>query len=698
MNKEDLSFSGYSPKIHSQKLKPITKLFQESYKFFYSKIRVLLGIIIFPVGFSFFCWLLMGFLANTSFKYSIWFSIMGAISFVGPFFLWLWAVPSLVYALKDNTDIKESYKRGFKILPAYIWVYFLLTTIITGGFLLFVIPGILFSVWFSLAIFVLVFEKKRGFDALLKSQHLVKGKFWAVFWRFLILGLIVELGVILISVLIFLIIENHQIENQISELIGYLFQLFILPFFLIYGFLIYENLREIKAETLYVQPSIGRKMKYIFPAILGTLIFGLIITFSFLNIFLGRDIPPIDDSDLWLSKIEIPKSENAFYYLNQAREEMYLPEEKERRKLFQEMVEGKSWDTDFAKELIEKNEKVFDYFEKAITLPYFQFPQLQNPRTIDIETYLPGMEEFRYIAQLNSIKANYLLSQGKEEEALDLIFKTIKIGQMIEDSPRAPLITYLLGMAIKETGLQRLRMTIPKLTLSPGKLKNYIAEIEEFKENEEGLIRAMKMEYIGLTNTKSRIDKIFFGELSKEELKKLDMEDFYFEIKGIAYFNYLYKPNQSQKIYAQYYRNFIDNAKKDCNEIKVVKIKPLAPHSKIKMLFTENVIGKIFHDTTAVAFSGILERKCLEDFSTNGTQLLMAIKAYQIETGKLPSSLKELTPKYLSEIPKDPFNGKLKYLPDKKIIYSVGKNLKDEGGSERGSWKTMPDPTFKIEF
>ncbi len=698
MSSENLSFFRHSLKIPPQKLKPITKLLQESYKIFCSKIRVLLGIIIFPVGFSFFCRLLMGFLASSSFKYSIWFSIMGAISFVGSFFVWSWAVPSLIYALKDNTNIKESYKRGLKILPAYIWVYFLLTTIITGGFLLFVIPGILFSVWFSLAIFVLVFEKKRGFNALLKSQHLVKGKFWAVFWRFLILGLIVGLGVILISTLIFLIIENQQIENQISELIGYFFQLFILPFFLIYGFLIYENLREIKAESLYVQPSIWRKIKYIFPAILGTLIFGLIITFSFLNIFLGRDIPPIDDSDLWLSKIEIPKSENAFYYLSQAREEMYLPKEKEKRKFFQEMVKGKNWDIDFAKELIEKNEKVFDYFEKAITLSYFQFPQLQNPRTIDERTYLPGMEEFRYIAQLNSIKANYLLSQDKEEEALDLIFKTIKMGQMIEDSPRPLLINYLFGMAIKEIGLERLRMTIPKLTLSPDKLKNYIAEIEKFKENEEGLIRAMKMEYILLTNTKSKIDKIFFGELSKEELKKLDMEDVYFEIKGTTYFNYLYKPNQTQKIFAQYYRNFIDNAKKDCNEIKVVKIKPLAPHSKIKMLFTENVIGKVFHDISMANLSGILEKKCLEDFSINGTQLLMAIRAYQIETGKLPSSLKDLTPKYLSEIPKDPFNGKLKYLPDKKIIYSVGKNLKDEGGSDKGSWRTMSDPTFKIEF
>jgi hypothetical protein len=56
-------------------------------------------------------------------------------------------------------------------------------------------------------------------------------------------------------------------------------------------------------------------------------------------------------------------------------------------------------------------------------------------------------------------------------------------------------------------------------------------------------------------------------------------------------------------------------------------------------------------------------------------------------------------PKYFTKIPADPFDGKLiKYSPKKKIIYSVGKDLKDSGGSEGKDLRTMKDPTFKIEF
>lgn len=163
--------------------------------------------------------------------------------------------------------------------------------------------------------------------------------------------------------------------------------------------------------------------------------------------------------------------------------------------------------------------------------------------------------------------------------------------------------------------------------------------------------------------------------------------------------HYLYKPNQTQKILAEYHRNLINNANKDCGEINLLEIKYLAPRSIMGMLFSENIVGKIFHDMVARSFSDIFDKKCLEDFSVIGTQILIAMKAYQTETGKIPNSLTELVPKYLSEIPRDPFDGKLiKYSPNKKIIYSVGKDLKDSGGSEGENWQVMEDPTFKIEF
>jgi tetratricopeptide (TPR) repeat protein len=683
------------------KFKGVIQLLKESWQIYCSKIKTLLGIIALPVGFGLLFRILM-FVLKT-FEYSIWFYVLGVILYyLVSLFFGSWAAPALLFSLKENTGIKESYQKGLKILISYVWVYFLGSIIALSGFLLFIIPGIIFAIWLSLAVYALVFEGKRGMNALLRSKQLVAGRWWGVFWRFLIFGLVVTFIVIIIGVFLsFLILalSGKTLTELTENVITYFLQLFFVPLVLIYGVLIYKNLTEIKKEVSYQQPSKKEKLKYILLGVLGVLLFIPIITFISLSVFLGRDEPPVDGSELWLSKIEISKEENAFYPFIQTSEKIYLP--KEKSELFEKMVKGEKWNSEFAEELIKNNEEVFDYFEKALKLSYFQIPEFQDPKTIGHEPFISsnsGLIDIAKLAKLNSIKANYLLTQGKEKEALDLIIKTIKMGQLIEDSPRPLLISYLLSVVIKEIGLQRLRMIIPNLTLSPETLKDYIAELNQFKTNKEGLIRMIKMEYIFSTNEKSIIDAAFTGKLPKEKLEKLGVKELSFEGKTLAKLNYFYKPNQTQRMFVEYYRNLVNNANKDCNEMKLLEIKPLTPHSKIKMLFTGNVVGKSLYNILVTALPHFFEKKCLVDFSVIGTQSLMALKAYQTETGKIPFSLEQLVPGYFPEVPKDPFDGKIRYSPEKKIIYSVGKDLIDSGGSEGENWQEMADPTFKIEF
>ncbi|MEA3293111.1 MAG: hypothetical protein U9P88_01410, partial [Patescibacteria group bacterium] len=115
---------------------------------------------------------------------------------------------------------------------------------------------------------------------------------------------------------------------------------------------------------------------------------------------------------------------------------------------------------------------------------------------------------------------------------------------------------------------------------------------------------------------------------------------------------------------------------------------------------TRNVVGKILYSIIAVDVSkSSYKRKCDKDLLLGSTQIIIAIKAFKNDTGNYPLSLNNLTPRYLSSIPIDPFNKKpLKYSAEKKIIYSVGIDLKDSGGSIGDSWREMADPTFKIDF
>ena len=60
----------------------------------------------------------------------------------------------------------------------------------------------------------------------------------------------------------------------------------------------------------------------------------------------------------------------------------------------------------------------------------------------------------------------------------------------------------------------------------------------------------------------------------------------------------------------------------------------------------------------------------------------MALQAYYLEQGELPESLDALVPEYLPGIPRDPFGGEpMRYSKEKMIVYSVGNDFVDDGGS-----------------
>lgn len=109
--------------------------------------------------------------------------------------------------------------------------------------------------------------------------------------------------------------------------------------------------------------------------------------------------------------------------------------------------------------------------------------------------------------------------------------------------------------------------------------------------------------------------------------------------------------------------------------------------------------GDILFKMLETPVKSFTTRKSREDVNVTATQLLLALKIYKMGHDKLPESLSELVPEFFSQIPIDDFDGKpFRYLPDKKIIYSVGPALKDSGGEAFHKNSKSYDLPFKIEF
>lgn len=125
--------------------------------------------------------------------------------------------------------IKETFKQGW----GKVWQYFgasLLAGLITAlGFILLIIPGIIFSVWFAFAAFAAVTDNLGAVAALKKSKALVSGYFWPVLGRFVVFG-------ILTSII--------QMGVSFIPFMGPVIIMFLAPYFLLLPYLLYEDLKR----------------------------------------------------------------------------------------------------------------------------------------------------------------------------------------------------------------------------------------------------------------------------------------------------------------------------------------------------------------------------------------------------------------------------------------------------------------------
>lgn len=195
----------------------------------------------------------------------------------------LWGQAAMLYAVKDsgeNIGVKESYRRGRHKIGSIFWVGLLSGIIVSGGYLLFIIPGIIFSTWFSFAVIIVVAEGLGGMDAILKSKEYVKGHWWEVFWRFLFIGLVLFVInlVFLISswIINFIaqIVNNSALINigVIINFAGSIVGFLLAPLIVIYTYLVYKNIKEVKGDFAFT-PSSGEKLKFIIVGLLGILLF-----------------------------------------------------------------------------------------------------------------------------------------------------------------------------------------------------------------------------------------------------------------------------------------------------------------------------------------------------------------------------------------------------------------------------------------
>jgi hypothetical protein len=163
---------------------------------------------------------------------------------------------------------------------SYWWIAFLQGLIAFGGFMLLIVPGYLFIGWFILSYYVLVIDQHRGLAALQASKHYVVNFWWATMGRLFVFGLLM-IPLLLIVVVASLLISSVPGLQIVEPFISTAASLILTPIQIIYLYLIYHYLKQIKG-TAPEQPSNRLITWYLSMAI------GLFVLIGFIYLFIYR--------------------------------------------------------------------------------------------------------------------------------------------------------------------------------------------------------------------------------------------------------------------------------------------------------------------------------------------------------------------------------------------------------------------------
>ncbi|HAZ28881.1 MAG TPA: hypothetical protein DCY48_03865 [Candidatus Magasanikbacteria bacterium] len=171
-------------------------LYQKNYKLFFRY----LGLLAIPTVFL----TLLGFLFKLSSPERFWTNIIIFLALSIAVYivsLWLSLALTRVIALrqeqKQPQDIPSELKFASSILGTAIAVSLLIGIIVLGGIILFLIPGIIFAIWFAFSLYAVILDNQKAIPALKTSKHLVSGRLGAVFVRLLVPNLL--FGIVLLA-------------------------------------------------------------------------------------------------------------------------------------------------------------------------------------------------------------------------------------------------------------------------------------------------------------------------------------------------------------------------------------------------------------------------------------------------------------------------------------------------------------------
>jgi hypothetical protein len=274
----------------------------------------------------------------------------------------------------------------------------------------------------------------------------------------------------------------------------------------------------------------------------------------------------------------------------------------------------------------------------------------------------------------------------------------LQLGLRMENS-RGPLLTYMVGFSVKSMALNQILRWVGRTKLPARQLKGYLQQMDLMGDDEGAAVAtAFKAEYQGQVGM---LAVLRAGRLSPNA--GAIYQDANTVMTGWLSWLPTYNRTGTRALLAGASAKLVEATAHRYSEVQLPDYYAARP-GPVSLILSGNLAGEIYYYEIMPSENGVLVNKSKGDVQWQATRVTLALRAYQLTHGRLPADLAALTPQFLDDVPADDFDGQpLRYAPDRKIIYSVGKNLKDDGGDDRGLEEPAPsqrhlDIVYHLDF
>ncbi|HEY2084309.1 MAG TPA: hypothetical protein VGI88_16130 [Verrucomicrobiae bacterium] len=335
---------------------------------------------------------------------------------------------------------------------------------------------------------------------------------------------------------------------------------------------------------------------------------------------------------------------------------------------------------------LEMNASALSKMREAIKLPKSRYP---IDFSLGIYYQLPHLAPLKHLARMEEFQALLDLDATNLPAANIAIENILGMATTLDSEP--VVISWIVrnGMVLSATTVLERRLNSGPATADElAGLTSAFGPSEKTNLLARTLIahRAIAIPYFRLTWANVREQAKADGDPEAIEIPASNTEPLLFRISGVYERDLLF--------YLTIMRtNIVLASLPPPGSFAIVTNK--GPYTEMKR--KHYALSEMFYPESSGAV--FVEAKSLATSRLANTAI--AIEQFRLAKGYLPENLATLTPKFLPEVPIDPFDGQpLRYrrLDKGYMVYSIGKDRRDHGGRERPPDHSINDVGFDITF